>query len=76
MFAIGDGTEVLAVESAFENALDYALNRTGGTVQYLGREWEGRGDETNDTLFVYEFDADETDADGNYVFVSERAAMV
>lgn len=75
MYAIGDGTEVLAVEGAFENALDFALNRTSGKVEHLGKTWDGRGEETDDTLFIYEFDPAEQDDEGVYVFAAERSLM-
>ena len=34
LFQVGDGTEVIALETSFENALDEALNYTSGKVEF------------------------------------------
>ena len=58
-FSVGDGSEIVALETSFENALDFALNYTSGNVEFNNKTWQGCGTKFDGTLWISETDADE-----------------
>ena len=58
-FSVGDGSEIVGLETSFENALDIALAYTSGNVEFNNKTWEGRGKKYDGTVWISETDAEE-----------------